>query len=339
MSGHAIAWVSGAVAFVTAWAVVGGVRRYALRASILDIPGERSSHTAPTPRGGGIGLLAGVFVGLVLAATIGTPMYVGGWIGLAGVLMVAAIGWQDDRVGLGVAVRLAFHIIGALSLLPLAAQPSALPAWMGSLSVAWWVFWGVAAVNVVNFMDGIDGLIGGAGLVYGLHLVTIGGFGSMPSMFGMVLAAASAGFLAWNWPPAKIFLGDVGSGALGLLLVLGGALTMRETGAGLIAVFLPLYPLFLDATVTLLRRVARGDRPWEAHREHLYQRLANGGWGHRRVSVLYMSAAVAGLLVSLAHRMPWWWSLVAAYAAAVLALGGWLDRRVASVGTPWRGST
>jgi Fuc2NAc and GlcNAc transferase len=143
--------------------------------------------------------------------------------------------------------------------------------------------------------------------------------------FGLALAGASAGFLVWNWPPAKIFLGDVGSGTLGILFVFGGLLLIREGQASVVTAFLPLYALFLDASVTLARRLRRGERVVQAHRSHLYQRLANGGWGHARVSLLYAGVALIALPVAALPADSR--SLgIAAYSIGVLALGVALDR-------------
>src|SRR5690606_18656850 len=140
-------------------------------------------------------------------------------------------------------------------LLPLVLVPGPIPGWMGVAAALWRVLWGVSAINVANFMDGIDGLIGGQVVDVRLHLALMAPDSPVSRSFGLILAGAAAGFLAWNWPPARIFMGDVGSGALGLALVYGGALLMRSAGIGLVTTFLPLFPLFLDALVTLVRRV------------------------------------------------------------------------------------
>ncbi|MEZ4414067.1 MAG: hypothetical protein R2910_13845 [Gemmatimonadales bacterium] len=247
---------------------------------------------------------------------------------LTGVVLTALVGWLDDRSSLGVRARLMAHLAAGAMLLPLALWPSAVPAWMEMFAGFWWIFWAVSAINVVNFMDGIDGLIGSQAVIFGAYLALLGESGGMAGVVGLVLAGASAGFLLWNWPPARIFLGDVGSGALGLLFVLGGLLLIREGRATVVIAFLPLYPLFLDATVTLLRRLRRGERVTEAHRSHLYQRLANGSWGHARVTVLYAAMAAAALPIALLP--PGWMSpAIAAYFICVLGLGVALDRHSA----------
>jgi Fuc2NAc and GlcNAc transferase len=326
------------VALLLAWGGVGLVRRYALARAILDHPNERSSHQAPTPRGGGLGMV----VAFLLVASA-----MPGWLGvvwplLLGVAAVAAVGWWDDRGHVPVRVRLSVHLVAAATLLPMVLLPAPLPGWMGMAALLWWVFWGVSAINVINFMDGIDGLVASQVALFGIHL-TLGGAGwvpgasggtpggSLPGMatgWGLLLAAVTGGFLIWNRPPARIFMGDVGSGTLGLLSVAGGLLLMRELGVSLVPAFLPLAPLFLDATWTLLRRWRRGERIWEAHRSHLYQRLANGGWGHARVTLLYGGAAAAALPVTwLAPGLPRM-AAITVYALAVVAGALLLEIRV-----------
>jgi UDP-N-acetylmuramyl pentapeptide phosphotransferase/UDP-N-acetylglucosamine-1-phosphate transferase len=315
------------VSFVAAALLSGAVRRYALDRGILDHSSVRSSHTGSVPRGGGVGVLAGVLLGLAWAAARGSALRPDLVLPLAGVLLVAAVGWRDDRVGLGVGLRLSVHAVGALCVLPLVLAPPALPEWMGLAAGVWWLVWAVSSINVVNFMDGIDGLIASQAAIFGVHLSLVSQAGASGGVLGLVLVGASLGFLLWNWAPAKIFLGDVGSGSLGLLMVAGGALAMRESGVGFSVVFLPLYPLFLDATSTLLLRAARGEDVRQAHRAHLYQKLANGGWGHRRVSVLYGAVALAGVAVAAAHDARDSWGAVLAYSMLVLLLGAWLRGR------------
>jgi len=311
------------VSALLSWLLVGAVRQYALSRVLLDQPTARSSHRAPTPRGGGLGLVSVVLL-TVLAlsdARFNPPLL----IALAGVALAAAIGWRDDHRSLGVRVRLVAHGTAGLALLPVALWPTLVPAGLGLLAALWWVFWAVSAINVVNFMDGIDGLIGSQALIFGLHLASRGAFGGFAAVLGLGLAGAAAGFLVWNWPPSRIFLGDVGSGAIGLLFVLGGILLLREGQSSLVTAYLPLYFLFLDATVTLARRLRRGERVAHAHRSHLYQRLANGGWGHARVSLLYAGVALIALPVAALPADSR--SLgIAAYFIGVLALGVALDR-------------
>jgi Fuc2NAc and GlcNAc transferase len=318
-------FVSLATSAALCWVFVFLVRRYALRRNIVDYPTARSSHTTPTPRAGGAGFVAAVLVAFAVAERsallewrIATA--------IGGLLLIACVGWLDDRHTLGVKPRLATHLAGAAAMLPLALSPTPVPAFMGMSAAIWWIVWGTTSINVVNFMDGIDGLVAAQILVFGTHLLLLAAPNGAAFHLGGALAGAALAFLWWNWVPAKIFLGDVGSGALGLAMALTGLLLLREENAGLVRAYLPLYPLFLDATVTLLRRAARGERVTQAHRSHLYQRLANGGLGHARVSLLYAAAALVGLVVARVPAERGAAFAIAVYFLAVPAAGWWLAR-------------
>lgn len=149
-----------------------------------------------------------------------------------------------------------------------------------------------------ELLDGTDGIIGLQAAIFGLHILLNGSTDSRALIFGAVVVGASLGFLIWNWSPAKIFLGDVGSGAVGILMVVGGILLMARKEMSLVGAFLPLAPIFLDASVTLLARALKGARLSDAHREHVYQVLAIGGWGHPRIALAYGAAAASGVWVS-----------------------------------------
>lgn len=301
----------GAVAFPLAYVAVGAVRRYALRRRVLDMPNDRSSHCTPTPRGGGLGLIAAAVLGggaAVLAAGVPAPA-----VGAAAVavVLVAAIGWLDDHEPLRVRTRLGVHLTAGAITAALATWPSGLmggaPSTLLALAVAlaWWVFWTVAAINVVNFIDGIDGLIGSQMGIYGIYVALLAPRGGAAAPAGLAFAAAAAGFLLWNWAPARIFLGDVGSGACGVFAVLLGLALYRESGYSLARSYYPLAPIFLDATVTLVRRTWTGERITTPHRSHLYQRLANGGWGHARTAQAFAAASIVGAVVGLATPEAW----------------------------------
>ena len=307
---------------VAAAALLTGLVRVLLRRhDVMDRPNERSSHEAAVPRGGGIAV-----VGVLLAAwlalwlwgacdTCGTLF----WVALAGALGLAAVSWLDDlRGGLPAGPRLFAQIaaVGAgIVALPgdgLVFQ-GALPAVVDhALAAAAWLWF----VNLFNFMDGIDGLSGaeGAGLGLGAFLLAL--LGAVPAglgPLGLVLAGVSLGFLLWNWNPARIFLGDVGSVPLGYL---AGwlMLALAAAGAWQAALLLPAYYV-ADATVTLAVRLLRGRPIWEAHREHFYQRVVAAGWSHARAVRL-----IAGhnlLLIGLAVAS----QQGAAAAGAALAAG------------------
>jgi UDP-N-acetylmuramyl pentapeptide phosphotransferase/UDP-N-acetylglucosamine-1-phosphate transferase len=315
--------------------LVGVVRRYALKSAVVDLPSDRSSHATPTPRGGGAGLLVAWAVVFVVEALRPPRLSLSLACALAGVLIVAWVGWRDDHQSLGVRTRLAAHITAAVAFLPLALLPAPMPAFPIAVAIVWWVVWIVSAINVANFMDGIDGLIGLEMAVFGGYLALLAGPSSLAGVGGAVLLGACAGFLCWNWSPARIFLGDVGSGAVGAVAILIGILALRD-GYSFVPVFLPLYPLVLDASVTLVKRWRRGERLTEPHRSHLYQRLANGGWGHAPVSLLYAAtsvfATIPALLVPVEARN----AAILGYIAAVPLVGFWLERRLAKRGSPER---
>lgn len=252
-----------------------------------------------TPRGGGLGFVMAFLVVLVMArrASLGTVELCA----MIAIGLVAAIGWIDDHGGAPVRARLVVHLAAGGLLLPLAwdLPLMGLPIWIGA---AWWVFWTVAAINVVNFMDGIDGIIGIQTLVFGAYVALSAASGGVAQTAALALAGASLGFLFWNWNPARIFMGDVGSGALGVITVALGVLLMRDGRTDLVAAFAPLAPLFLDATLTIIARARRGEPLSEAHRTHLYQRLANGGLGHARVALGFGACSVMCALLALRFR-------------------------------------
>lgn len=297
---------------------------------MLDTPGERSSHIVPTPRGGGAGVAgAAVVTYLLLGPVDGLDWRIA--LALVSILPTAMVGWLDDHKPLPVLPRFLAHLGSALLLVPLAIEPG-LPPTTTVLLTASWVFATVSAINVVNFIDGIDGLIGLQAVVFAVHLVLLSESEGAAWTLGISVASSSAAFLLWNWAPARIFLGDVGSGALAVLGLVGGLLVWRESKWPFIAVFLPLFPIFLDAAVAIARRARKREPLAIAHRTHLYQRIANeGGWGHARVSMLYCIAAAMATVVVVAVPGRWVLNASGLYAIAVFGLGAWLDRNFPSL--------
>jgi UDP-N-acetylmuramyl pentapeptide phosphotransferase/UDP-N-acetylglucosamine-1-phosphate transferase len=257
------------------------------RRGILDHPNARSSHRVATPRGGGLAVTGSVLL-LWMALGIGgrvSPVVIGV---VLGTLLLAIVSWADDRKGLPPAPRLGAQVIAVamgLAALPSAGNPLAatLGPWLYRVAAGLvWLWW----VNLFNFMDGIDGLAASEAAAIGVGLLLFAGAGvgvdpPLASSAAAILGAAF-GFLIWNWPPARIFLGDVGSTTLGYLT---GFLLLSVATAGhwRIALVLPLYFL-ADATITLARRILRGARPWQAHREHFYQLAVRSGLGHAAVT-------------------------------------------------------
>ncbi len=279
------------------------VRRYAIAHSVIDLPNERSSHVAATPRGGGLAIVAVVLAGLIgLTAIEVVPVEVGVALGGGGVV-VAIAGWLDDRRRVQAGGRFAAHLLAAAwTVWWLGGMPSLVlgPATI-SLGLAGAVLAGLAiawAINLYNFMDGIDGLAAGEALLVGL--IGTGLLASRsPSLAALsaLVAGSAAGFLPWNWSPARIFLGDVGSGFLGYFF---GALALASERSGALPAViwvLLLGVFFVDATVTLVIRMIRRERWYSAHRSHAYQRGVQSGWTHRQVAVgaLIITSVLGGL--------------------------------------------
>jgi len=302
-----IVYVAIATVFL-GWFATGLVRRHALHNAILDIPNVRSSHERPTARGGGLAIVAAFMATLVfllstrlLQSNVALALIAGGG-------AIALTGYFDDRNTLPASIRFCVHIVAAtLAVVVIGGIAEQTLRNMGLHGILAGGLLGVMALtwstNLFNFMDGIDGIAGSeaifvAGAGAALNWVHGGDIGLTASM--LFLAAATLGFLAWNWPPARIFMGDVGSGFLGFTLAVLGLAVSRH-GAMPIEVWAILYGVFLvDATVTLLRRIARGDRWFEAHRLHAYQSLASRWGAHLPVTVLVTA-------VNLVWLLPWAW--------------------------------
>lgn len=319
---------------------VAAVRRYSLRRGVLDVPSDRSSHQVPTPRGGGLAVVVAVLTmgaaGVIRAGVPGAAVATAG----AALLAVATVGWVDDHRPLGVGQRLVVHVLAGLAVAGLAHVwlGSGSAGWAIGLALAtWWVFWTISAINVVNFMDGIDGLIGSQLAIYAGYIATVAPAGSWARPLALTVCGASLGFLRWNWAPAAIFLGDVGSGSFGLIAVLLGLGAIapatafaQERSIGdaawqLARASLPLAPLFLDAGVTIARRARAGERLTTPHRSHLYQRLANGPLGHARTAAIYAAAAVTAAAVGCAPAGGARMTVVAVYGVALFVVARRLD--------------
>lgn len=286
--------------------LIGACRRYALRVHMLDIPNARSSHITPTPRGGGIGMVLTFLAGSILTASSSAlpPGVMAN--ALLACSLVAIIGFIDDHYPLSTLLRLSVHALSSVILLSTIEVPNLLP-WTASGTHIYgldYLILGIALVwllNLYNFMDGIDGIaaIEGLSVICGaLFILWINGslevYGSWIGILGMSVA----GFLIWNWPPAKIFMGDVGSGFLGFTLGCFAILTSVNQGINIWSWFILLAVFIVDATVTLLRRLCRGDRFWMAHRSHAYQILSRRYKSHGKVTL-------GVLLINTIWLLPW----------------------------------
>lgn len=294
----------------TAWA-----RAHARRRGLVDAPGERRSHSVPTPRGGGIGI---AIVGLCACAWLaGRDGGQWGWIG-AGLVLVAGAGWWDDHRPLPAWPRLLAHILaGACLAVGLRMQGASTPAVVAAFLLV------PVLVNVWNFIDGIDGLAAVQALLAALGLACI--LPGSGRMLAVALAAACAGFLPFNLPKARIFLGDIGSGALGYLLALlvAAGLASRPPGTWPL-LLLPVAACLADSGLTLAWRALRGEAWWRPHVQHLYQRLSRR-LGHPAVTMLYAgwTAMAIGimLLLSRAPAVPVWIGTAAFFG---LSTGAWV---------------
>ena len=267
------------------WLATAATLRALERRKILDVPNERSSHKVPVPRGGGIGVMLAVLpVWFGYAVLIGDRPLQLSTLAL-GALGLAILSWVDDRGSLSPLTRLVVQALAvAFGLWALGdgglVFQGWLPPWLDrAASGLLWLWF----VNLYNFMDGIDGITGVETVALGIGLALLAAIGlPLSPIPPLLLAAAALGFLCWNWHPARIFLGDVGSVPLGFLL--GGLLLeAAQAGAWAAALILPLYYL-ADATITLGRRALRGAKIWQAHREHFYQQAVAQGRGHDAVA-------------------------------------------------------
>ena len=294
------------------------------RLHLLDHPNERSLHVRPTPRTGGVAILAGLTLAVLLWMATNAVSVGLGWL-VAGTGLVAVLSFLDDRRSLPVSGRILGHVLAAgavvggggwqLSGLTLPTMDIVLPEWLGMTLSVLFLVW---MTNLYNFMDGMDGFAGGMAVFGFGALAVLGGLaGNMPFLsVSLLVAAASAGFLPLNFPPARIFMGDTGSAALGLL---AGGLCLWGDSAGVFDLWIGLLvfsPFIVDATLTLLRRMLRGERVWEAHRAHYYQRLVRLGWGHRK-TVLWEYALMAACATTA------WWAVRQSPATQWWVLGGW----------------
>lgn len=289
-------WILGffAIGAVGTWLA----RGYALRTSLIDEPGERRSHSIPTPRGGGIAIVVAVLVAVVVLALRAPEQSVLLAAFGSGLGVVALIGWMDDHRPLSARLRLAVHVAGAL----------VFAGTFGALTHEWlWACLGFALIvvltNVWNFMDGIDGMATTQAVLVGLALAVVS---PAPwSGLALALAGACAGFLPFNWPRARMFLGDVGSGAIGYaigaLVLVACAHPRGGNAIGNVLWLLPLSAFLVDASLTLARRMVRGEAWWTAHAQHAYQ-VAARRVGHARVTLAYVLWTLASLLVAWVLR-------------------------------------
>lgn len=256
--------------------------------SPLDYPNKRSLHQSPVPRSGGLAILSGVVIGFFCWAWT-FPFYQDGW-WLLGIAMIAIISFVDDKAAVHPLVRLIIHILAACLFVPSGlisetalgiSWPLLPPFWVVMPASIIFIVW---MINLYNFMDGIDGLAAGMSII-GFGVLSVLGFQAGQSLYAglcLVVVAATSGFLLFNFPPARIFMGDIGSSLLGYLAAVFIFWGLNEEIFPFWIAILIFSPFIIDATVTLIKRFIRGEKIWKAHREHYYQRLILLGWSHKK---------------------------------------------------------
>ncbi|MEI8301680.1 MAG: glycosyltransferase family 4 protein [Burkholderiales bacterium] len=326
LSLHILHLLPPVAALVITWRALAYMRRGRIARTLQDLPNARSLHAQPVPRIGGLGIAAGLAAAAVALPLTGLPVG-GAWGALAlGYLALVLLSMADDRRPLPVAIRLPVHLGVCAAWLWAAGLPLAWLAPM-ALGLAW-------CANLFNFMDGADGLAGSMA-VSGFGACAVGG--ALAGDVTLAVAAASVasaalGFLRFNWPPARLFMGDAGSVPLGFA---AGAIGVMGVRQGVWSPAFPLivfFPFVFDASFTLARRMLTGQRFWMAHREHLFQRLVLGGMSHRalagRACPLMAACALLALLTRGQPALAW-------AALAGLCLGGgslaWAIRRRAAM--------
>jgi Fuc2NAc and GlcNAc transferase len=309
------------VALLASALLTWAARRLAVKLGVIDHPNERSSHVRPTPQAGGIAIVTVVTLTLAVLLALGKISLMDFGVLAGGGLAVALVGLADDWRQLSTQLRLAIHVAAALwAVLCLDGLP---PIRIGEqlVSLGWagyplGVMGIVWSLNLFNFMDGIDGIAASEAAFVAVSaalLLTAGGQAAGIPLACLALGAASGGFLFLNWPPAKIFLGDVGSGYLGYSLACLAIINARNNPVALLIFFILGAVFIVDATLTFVRRIARNERYDVGHRTHGYQRLSRRWGSHRKVTTAVILTNILVLLpaAALAASRPSWAALIA----------------------------
>jgi Fuc2NAc and GlcNAc transferase len=322
-------WIS-VLALAVSASLTEAVRRLSWTHGMLDVPNERSSHSATTPRGGGVSIVIAATLALLVlrwSDAIGTDVLLAL---IGGGTAVAVVGFLDDHHRVPAGVRLTVHVGAAFwALLCLGGLPPLAIGhrvfdlgWGGDALALVAIVW---ILNLFNFMDGIDGIAGSEGVFIACSAALLGLAYGPPSdvlAAGMAVGAACLGFLLWNWPPATIFMGDVGSGYLGFVIAVMAVAATRDNPAAVWIWLILGGVFFVDATVTLVRRAARRERLYQAHRCHAYQRLAQRWGSHRRatmaVILLNLTWLLPCALIAALHPQAAFWIAVGALVPLVI---------------------
>lgn len=312
---------------------------------MLDHPNERSLHARPTPRTGGLAICAALLLGWLVSTVLYTQTVVPAQM-VWGAAIIAGISILDDRFGLSQLLRFVAQLGAAVVLISgyFVIQGEILPGMPVSVlfATALTPLLTLWLTNLYNFMDGMDGFAGGMAVI-GFGALAVLGWGQGDLLYAgsaLAVSAAAAGFLVFNFPPARIFMGDSGSTTLGFLVA---AFSIGASRRGIAPAWVTLMifsPFVVDATVTLLRRGARGEPVWRPHRSHYYQRLVQIGWGHRRTVLaeyaVMLISALAALAANGADPRVQWVMLVAlagGYGLAALEIHRLERRRNADIET------
>jgi UDP-N-acetylmuramyl pentapeptide phosphotransferase/UDP-N-acetylglucosamine-1-phosphate transferase len=308
-------------AFVASAALTGIVTDMLRKRAILDLPNARSSHSAPTPRGGGWGMMLALMPFWMWAeAGAGVIDHPDQLLPGFGASLLMIVSWADDRRGLTPITRFAAQSAAVGAVVMVLPGGHSLTGGMlpivpdRVLTAVIWLWF----VNLFNFMDGIDGISGGSAAAMGGGLFLVWPDKSSEAVQGGLIAAAAIGFLVWNWAPAKVFMGDVGSIPIGYLLGYG-LIRLAMAGEAVAALIIALYYL-ADATITLLRRLSRGERVWRAHREHFYQQSVRRGRSHATTAtaaIIVQLVLVAFAVMSIGNGV---WMLIPAVVMVALLL-------------------
>jgi UDP-N-acetylmuramyl pentapeptide phosphotransferase/UDP-N-acetylglucosamine-1-phosphate transferase len=289
--------------FMLSYIWTAGILKWTRRKQILDIPNNRSSHSVPTPRGGGIAIAGLTVVLWLLYLLIAHRLESSFLLFATGGFLVATMGWIDDVGTAWRSIRFLVHAVAAaIGMLAFGYFDEIVVPFLGPIHL-WWFgvpltfLWITGLTNAYNFMDGIDGMAGGQAVVAGTGWVILCSMINHPEIgiLGLLAASTSLGFLRYNWPPAKIFMGDVGSSFLGYTFALIPLMCRGGNPALPFAALLLVWPFVFDTCFTIIRRARNGENILIAHRSHLYQRLHIAGWSHLQATLLYTFLEAIGV--------------------------------------------
>ena len=290
------------------------IRRYAEKRQIFDRPNERSSHTVPTPIGGGWAIVILVLVIAMVSLKQITLLH--GIVYITCATILAWVGWRDDVQSLSPVFRfvvqgcVAAASIFAMGYFKFVTIPMLGEIPLGIIGILITFLWIIGMTNAYNFMDGIDGMAGGVAVAGGLGWMMLASNAKTPFAFwvAFAMAASSLGFLGQNWPPARIFMGDVGSTFLGYTFAVLPLLSSDKSGDALMLGTLLMWTTIMDAGVTFIKRVIRRENVFAPHRTHLFQRLVIAGYSHAAVSSLYISLTLLAGLLAYAWSWGQWYA-------------------------------